>query len=340
MMISQGSFREPGNTPCMSSIHSIRDVFTLHHTFKPMTRPVLLSLLALLLSVIPEARAQSWCPPGATWNYHINAWMTDGSVIRTYTGDTMIDGWNAQCIHEQGEQLTYWNNDTILINRTSFTSVQDSVIYLRGVWGGMAVWDTLFRFDAQIGDRWFPPGADSVCMDGLAGMLEVMDTATVIVDGLPLRTWDLAYLDGAGAPFWEAGTVIERLGYLFGLTILPGTCIIIEYGESLRCYEDDQMEYHASGWTYDCSSTSGFAELATRVLRPVPNPGTDTFCLELAFGQNEITILDGVGRVVAKERVGGGVVRMDTASLVPGVYLVRASDGTATLWMKSAADGR
>lgn len=301
-----------------------------------MARPVILYLLLLLLCLVTKARAQSWCPPGATWNYQINAWMTDGAVIRTYVGDTVIDGWTAQRIHEQGEQITYWNDDTIHIDNTLFTSVQDSVVYIRGVWSGISAWDTLFRVDALIGDRWFPPGADSVCMDGVSGMLEVVDTSTVIVDGLPLRSWDLTYIDAEGEPVWGAFTVIERVGYLYGFTILPGGCIIIEYGESLRCYEDYQIEYHASGWMNDCLALSGNVEPDTRSLRPFPNPGTDGFLLDLPFGQHELTILDALGQVARMERVTGGVVRVDASSLAPGVYLVRVSVGTSALWMKDA----
>jgi len=173
-------------------------------------------------------------------------------------------------------------------------------------------------------------------MDGLSGMLEVVDTATVIIDGLPLRTWDLTYLDAAGEPIWGAFTVIERLGYPGGFTILPGGCIIIEYGESLRCYEDYQIAYNAPGWTNDCLALSDNVELDPGFLRPFPNPGTDGFLLELPFGRRDLTIFDALGRVSRMEQVTGGVVRVDASSLAPGVYLVRVSDGTSAMWMKDA----
>ena len=304
----------------------------LVHSFIMRTVVLPLALLPILTS------AQSWCPPGATWNFVIQAWMTDGHVVRTYIGDTLVDGWVAQQIKEEGQQILYWSNDTITIDDVVLTSVQDSVLYTRVQWGGQPAWDTLYRFDAEIGDRWFPPGADSVCLNGTEGMVEVVDTATVLIDGLPLRQWTMSYIDATGQSVWGTFYITERLGSLYGFTLMPSVCIIVEYGEQLRCYSDDQIEYHAPGWGFSCTSATDVHELGTTNGLLFPNPGTTHFTLALPPGPHTIALLDATGRVVIQQRTTDPRPLVSTEALPAGLYRISIRDGsgrlTGTTWVK------
>jgi hypothetical protein len=270
--------------------------------------------------------AQNWCPPGATWNFAIQAWMTDGHIVRTYTGDTLVDGWVAHRIHQEGEQISYWNNDTVTIDNVVLTSLQDSVLYTRVLWNGQPAWDTLYRFDAVIGDRWFPPGADSVCLNGTDGMVEVLDTSTVNIDGVPLRQWTISYIDATGQPVWGSFTVSERLGSLGGFTLMPGSCIIVEYGERLRCYSDYQLDYREPGWTYSCTSVTNVRELGTTNGQVFPNPGTTHFTLELPPGPYTITLFDATGRMVLQQRTTDARPVIATEALPAGLYRISVRD--------------
>jgi hypothetical protein len=298
-----------------------------------------LAFVCLLNFFLPVGvSAQSWCPPGATWNFQLLAWATDGYVVRTYVGDTVIQGWTAQRIHEQGEQIIYFpNSDTIQINNTAMTAVQDSVLYTRVLWNGVPAWDTLCRFDAVIGDRWFPPGADSVCMNGLEGMLEVVDTSALVVDGVTLRRWGLSYLDAVGQPIWGTLWVTERLGYEGGFGILPGGCIIIEGGEVLRCYADGQIQYNEPFWPYDCTSVTGVEERHLGIVRPAPNPGTDHFTFDLPPGPHMVEVFDVTGRNLLTQRAGGGQVTIGTQLLPSGTYLVRVDGAQPMRWLKAGS---
>ena len=149
------------------------------------------AILLPLLTWSALAHAQSWCPPGAQWNYSIYGLGLSGYVVRTYETDTLFEGVNAQRIHETGVQVLDWlppGEDTLVIDNYAYTSVVDSTLLLWVSATGTEGWDTLFRFDAQIGDRWFPPGADDICNDGLAGMAMLVDTGHTMIDGIPLRT--------------------------------------------------------------------------------------------------------------------------------------------------------
>lgn len=288
-----------------------------------MARALILHLFLLAASL---AQAQSWCPPGARWNFAIQAFAVDGHVVRTYLGDTVIDGLSAQRIHEAGVVIDYLANDTFAIDEMVYTAVQDSVVFTRVSWNGQPAWDTLYRFDAVIGDRWFPPGADSVCMNGTEGMLEVLDTGTVVVDGLSLRQWTISYIDASGQPIWGAFPMVERLGTYGGIGLLPGSCIIVEYGESLRCYDDSQIEYRAPGWTFGCGSVTALPETATGDLTVFPNPGRERFSMHLPGGPHTITLFDVTGRMVLQQRTSEARPVIGTEALPAGLYRIAVRD--------------
>jgi hypothetical protein len=293
------------------------------------------ALLVPLVFAFALLNAQTWCPPGAQWNYQIQGLMLDGYVVRTYVGDTVIDGRNAQRIHESGYRIEYWSGDTVALDGNRYTSLQDSTLFLWGAFSDPVGWDTLHRFDATIGDRWFPPRADSVCLDGYAGMLEVMDTSSLVVDGIDLRSWTMTYLDAVGQPAWNF-QVVERLGPLTGLEILPGGCIIIEYGEVLSCYTDQEVSYNDAYWPYGCASVLGLEhDPPDPEISLSPNPGTDHFTLSLPPGTHAITLFDATGRAVLQQNANGGRATLDTAGLPSGIYFVRIDHGVQPLrWVK------
>ncbi|MEO8068565.1 MAG: T9SS type A sorting domain-containing protein [Flavobacteriales bacterium] len=300
----------------------------------------LLSALSFLL--ILSVRSQMWCPPGAQWNYSIQAFASSGSVVRTYMGDTLFQGLNAQRIHESGCYIAAWGTmDTVTINNDRFTSVQDSTLLLWTNTTGTWEWDTLHRFDAVIGDRWYPPGADSVCDQGYLGMLIVTGTGSMTVDGLTLRTWDIAYCDELGQPGWVGIHMIERLGSMGGLEIFPGGCIIFEYGETLECYTDAQVGYNDQNWPYGCASMVGIAEeRGSPAVVVFPNPGSDHFTCTLPEKRAAtLQLVDATGRKVMNLRMDQGTLDVNTTVLARGLFSYRIMDTDGTIvaagtWVK------
>ncbi|MEZ4761059.1 MAG: hypothetical protein R2810_14920 [Flavobacteriales bacterium] len=297
-----------------------------------MLRPLLITLAALLAC---SGSAQLWCPAGATWNFSLVLLAGEGNIIRTYEGDTIIEGWNAQKIRERGWSFSYWGPpDTNELDAVQFTSVQDSILFLRTHFSGVPTWDTLLRFDAVIGDRWFPAGQDSMCMNGIEGMLEVLDTGTVLIGTMLLRTWTLSYINAFGDPIWGSWQVTERLGHPYGLSILPGSCIIVEYGETLNCYQDSAISYNIS-WPYDCGSGVGIEEeQAAYVISVHPTPGHDRFMLELPPGRHMLLVTDLAGRAVHTSPVEAGMP-VDASRWPAGTYVLRLPElGRSLRWVK------
>ena len=292
----------------------------------------LLSALSFLL--ILSVQSQMWCPPGAQWNYSIQAFATSGTIVRTYMGDSLFQGLDAQRIHESGFFIQAWGAmDTVPINNDRFTSVQDSTLLLWTNTTGTWEWDTLHRFDAVIGDRWYPPGADSVCDQGYMGMLIVTGTGSTIIDGVTLKTWDLSYCDELGQPWGTTIEVTERLGSMDGLEIVPGGCIIFEYHETLECYTDSTISYPDTGWPNGCATITGITERREVFYAlAYPDPGTDQFMLALSKSVQDASLLlvDATGREVLRTTANGDRIGMNTAALSQGLFSYRLVDRNGT----------
>ncbi|MBK6543358.1 MAG: hypothetical protein IPG10_19160 [Flavobacteriales bacterium] len=171
-----------------------------------------LAILLVPTSFSFLAHGQIWCAPGATWDFSIQALSIGGYVHREYTGDTVVGG-RTQVIEERGYIINYLQGGSIdTISATHFTNVEDSIVYYWIPVNGIETWDTLFRMDAQLGDRWFPPGFDtSYCqLGGLEGMLMVTGMYLWQVDGYTLRSFVLDYVDMNGQPNYSAGSYSER----------------------------------------------------------------------------------------------------------------------------------
>lgn len=302
------------------------------HSFIMRTIVLVLVLFPLLVS------AQPWCPPGATWNYRVMAFMLHGSIERMYVGDTMIDGWSAQMIHEAGVIVNSWTSVPTAIDNYRYTSLQDSVLFLWNANGSTDGWDTLFRFNATIGDRWYPPGADEFCPFKYGGMIEVRDTGTFLADGIPLHNWTLAYLGPGGQPNGDF-EVVERLGPMGGLEIMPGGCGITEYGELLTCYRDMEIGYIDETWPNACPNALDInSDDHPYAVLPAPNPGTTYFSLTLPLGPHTISLFDATGRLLLQQRTTDARPLINTEVLPAGLYRVTVRDDhggmTGTTWVK------
>lgn len=296
-------------------------------------------MLHLAACILPcLVSAQSWCPPGAQWNYSIMGLGLSGYVVRTYEGTALHQGMNAQRIHETGFQVQDWlppEHATTPIDRYVYTTVVDSTLLIWSDGSPALGWDTLFRFDAEIGARWHPPGFDNYCNDGLAGMIMVVDTGHAVIDGITLRTWTMDYSLANGDPAGYDFNFTERLGYPNGFVLPPAVCIIFEYGESRNCYMDFEIGQNQTAWPFGCASVTAVSDNSSAlVANPFPNPGTDHFTIMLPPGTWDVVVVDALGRHVLTTRSANDRVEVGASSLSPGLYLIRVGNSTPVKWLK------
>lgn len=283
-----------------------------------------ISLLVLVLTL--TCQAQNWCPPGAKWT-HEYADVLGGyfGVQRVeYVGDTVLGGYVAQRLDQTHVVAPWGTTDYAPYSTLSlFTRYDNDIVF---IWDNVSTYDTLFWFGSEPGDHWRAPGWPD---DGNI-VLTVVDTATVDIDGVPLRR--LVVEPFPGLPI---DTLYERIGGQF-LYLNGWTWFVTDMPwNGLMCYSDQEIEYAVPGVS-ECGFTLSVADVVhAKENEPFPNPGTDHFTLSLPPGPHTIAVFDGSGRLLSQQRTKDLRTVIDTAHLPAGIYAVRVDDSPRSMrWVK------
>lgn len=292
-------------------------------------------ILLLLIAFAQPCVAQNWCPTGAHWYHEELTFSATGYRYRTCLGDELVGGWPAQRFHTTGIHVTSFFLDTTWVNFYQYTYTQDSIVYVPSNLDPSFPWDTLMRLDAVPGDHWFPPNHWIYCgaSAGTFGMWQIADTGHAVVSGAPLRWWDANVLGQWGLPVWTM-RYYERLGWINGFVPFPA-CAIVENGEVLRCYSDNQILWSTPGAESLCDISLGLLSGSSPPGVPYPNPGNDHFTLSLPPGPHSITLIDATGRTVLQVPVIGSPAVIGTTQVTPGLYMLRVDEGLQPVrWVK------
>ncbi len=279
----------------------------------------------LVLVLTLTCQAQNWCPPGAKWT-HEYADVLGGyfGVQRVeYVGDAILGGYSAQQLMQTHVVAPWGTTDYAPYTTLSlFTRYADDIVF---IWDNVSAYDTLFWFGAEPGDRWRAPGWPD---DGNI-VLTVVDTATVDIDGVPLRRLVLEPF-----PDLPIDTLYERIGGQF-LYLNGWTWFVTDMPwNGLMCYSDQEIDYAVPGVS-DCGFTLAVPDdMDTMSSGPFPNPGTDHFIVTLSSGVHRIRVCDATGREVWKETLNAPEARIATGHLAPGSYTVRMDDRRPWRWLK------
>lgn len=279
----------------------------------------------VLCSLSYGALAQDWCTPGATWVYRFEDGMTsiDFRVEHRYTHDTLIDGFLTQVIAVRafGTGLGGGIIDQL---GWAYERTDGEVVHT----GSAGNWDTLYWF-GEIGDRWWPIGADMFCPPP-HGMLEIADTGQVNMGLLTLKTWDLVYLDSVAQPMSGPITIIERIGGVpRSPMIIPCGGAIEYFTPSFICYSDSELV--ALG-EEACAIDLGIEQPLAEVEFTISPTATDgpfmIQCTEAGIG-GEVSIFDPVGRRVLRLALHSTRQAVDLAHFPAGLYraLLTRPDG-------------
>lgn len=284
------------------------------------------SLLLLATVLAFGSHAQSWCPTGATWTFeYANILGGYWGVQRVeYVGDTIVGGYVAQELRQTHVVAPWGTTDYAPYSTPSFyTRYDEDIVY---VWDGSSAYDTMVWYGAAPGDQWHAPGWPD---DGNIE-LTVLDTATVTIQGVPLRRLVVEPIPG-----WPVDTLYERIGFM--QFYLDGrTWFILDMPwNGLMCYSDQDIEYTATG-VEDCGLTLSAPDAANATpTRIFPNPGTDQFTLAVSPGARMIEVTDATGCVVIRQSITGDRPMVRTNQLAVGLYFVRVEGSSMPVrWMK------
>lgn len=288
-------------------------------------------LIVVVAFVISSASSmgQGFWETGACWMYsngyegyrysHLSDTIVNGMVIQRtewwacyeYQGvlhcEPFMNGMNGPFY----EYVTL-QNDVVLRGGPSFTS-----------------WDTLYWLGVP-GDRWWPIGSEAFC-NGYEGMLQILDTGNVVVQGMSLRTWSVTSLNQNGTPGnWVVATITERIGAV-PRNFCPVICSVIYdcFPPSLYHYSDGEINMPL-GTTCDIATSNSRIDSADD-LRTSPNPGTDQLTITgLSSTPSKVEVRDALGRLVHSQNMAASNAIIPTSAWARGTYFITATDQSGT----------
>ncbi len=206
-----------------------------------------------------------------------------------------------------------------------------------------AVWDTLLWLGVP-GDRWMGDDVDPDCYP--LGVVEIQDTGHVIIQGLSLRTWDIARLDQNGDPIPETalGNFGDTLGIIervrWNLSPPPQPCgggIVVDYFWFTRTHYSDVDISLPEGSTCDIITSTNQPE-GDLPFAIGPNPGTDQVTITGLSTGTMIRVCDPLGRLIHSTVSFARDAIIPTSAWEVGTYYitVSGSDGPqrSVRWVK------
>ena len=290
-----------------------------------MKRTTLLTLAAVCVAM---AQAQSWFPTGATWHYGYMNGSFLGYVKVEVIGDTVIDGHACKTLERTRETVETFSgsyNTEALGTIHAFDSAGVVWLFVPTT----ASFDTLYDFNAAPGNTWqlaaMPEAFDA------AAYAQVVDTGTVLIDGLSLRWMAVDIWCPGSWSFAVHDTIIERIGtHTYPLPQDPCLAAVDgAEGGGLRCYHDPEIDYA----TYVSTACDLILNLDEQVggssWMVFPNPGMDMITIN-ASGLEEVRIQDGIGRIqLARSFPQCDRTDLDLGSLPSGGYVLSVRQGRA-----------
>jgi hypothetical protein len=301
-------------------------------------------LLIIFVFVSLVCNAQTWCPPGAVWNYTANENFSSPTAMRGYTeirnlGKNTVDG--KQCDKLLYSRYRKWGPEGYPCCDPVFENIytyQDGpVIYFRV---RPNVFDTLINFDCPLWKGWSTTYSTSVCPDPYPkeARTTVIDTGHAMVNGFNLKYLLVCWGDSAYAATYSASAAIriyERIGAIRSFMIpYPWTCSSTStdywgFEGDFACYWDNVFPIYKNPLynlcNYNLTSTNEIDRENSNFLLK-PNPAREQF--QVFVRENTVLRIHSIeGFLVIEKDVQPGWATIDASDLPKGMYFVTAGRG-------------
>jgi len=280
---------------------------------------------------------QKWCAPGATWCYSfITPFEEIGYVTITYNGDSIINSITCnkliKVFHSYNcESHTY--QDYHIGNE--YTYEDSGIVYILY----KDVFDTLYNFNASIGNKWgFPKKTSNFYFCDTNSQFHVIDTGSIVINSNPLKYLVINSPEAHG----YSDTIIEKIGLINGYMFPYDRCNGATDGNEggpLRCYTDNNFPtYKPINYTMDCNYIqTGIDVKENLIIRISPNPFVDNFSIsvnELNTDCYDVEILSLSGKLILHFKSLIGSQLFDLRSFKSGIYILRIKDQNHSLTRK------
>jgi hypothetical protein len=295
-------------------------------------------------ATILSFRAQTWCPPGATWYFDLprSIGKYNGYIEFRYVGDTLINGLVSKKINGEftGTEINLSPFTTTVISnfQNYYTYFANHVLF---VYNGVN-FDTVVNYKASIGDAWCyyrqPALLNPSALKSKYLKVMVSDTGRINFNGIPLKfiKTKMIVKNLIASPAKNDTvrfTHIERIGNLGGgdwysdlFSFHPDSIIESFDGgfANFTCYKDNAFPlYTEPGAT--CKRAVGLTELekSQTTWEVFPNPVHSTLLIQSEKETDgktyELRILDILGKT-QKSLNWDGKEEILLSDLQPGLY--------------------
>ena len=274
--------------------------------------------------------AQQWLVQGARWKYED---LQLGHVLYQswYASDSIVDGYAVQVVRRTQQDILF--GGPIIALPDHYYRMEGNAVMRRcgGPWCFDAAWDTTY-FLGIPGDRWMSEYAEPSCYP--SGMLQIVDTGHMVLEGIQRRTWDLVYLDENGNTVQDINPQLgDSLGIIEGVGSPPGAppgpCDTMVTWHvplvSLLCYSDAELSI-PEGTVCDLVTSGNPAEANSSAL--LPNPGTDQFTITGLSPGSTIRVCDPLGRLIHSAVSTTRDAIIPTSAWEVGTYYITVSHGS------------
>jgi len=292
-----------------------------------MNRFILILSLVVVFSG-SQSKAQNWAPDGAEWHYeYVNFWFV-GYVHITVLGDTMIHDTNCRVLDRVSviHNLEFGTTNTYYHGHCYMYSDEDRVYLYEN-----NKFYPIYDFSALPGDTIIIPQNGNLSGVGCdpEGMIRVVDTATVEINGQQLRSISVEPLDESHWAIY--GEIHETIGPVsFYMLPEPHWCVIDLYeGGRLRCYSDPDFGIFSTGISPECDYLVSVPELEESRINIFPNPCSDILHIQ-AIGMvpgSELKIYSSTGQCVKVQELYSLKNQIDISELIPGFYYIQMQLG-------------
>jgi hypothetical protein len=294
-------------------------------------------LLSLILIFSITLQAQTWSPLGANWKYtYFNGTGIVGYIEIKYAVDTIINSQTVKKLEKVYHVYDAWTNQfSSTTSGFEYTYEDNYVVYMLN---NIDLWDTLFNFNASIGDSWkmvkqyFHPqcGEDSY--------LSVVDTGKVNINNLNLKYLVVDFHYGSGIPWTFKDTIIEKIGFINSYMKPYDVCnmaLDVNEGGWFRCYSDDNFATYKANYSSECDSIfTNISDIEFSLnLSIYPNPVTSVLNIKGLSdpGNYSYNIYSMKGRLVQSGKLNETT---EVTELSSGIYFLKLLDNFNSAYLK------
>lgn len=275
------------------------------------------TLTVFIFFIVSSVFSQSWCDPGANWKYDQMSFGVEGYLEIQYTGDTIIDGQTSNILDKHSYVYDFISSEFEDYDMgKEYTYESSNVVYIRS----NNTWDTLYNFDAGIGDSWKMPKRPLSTSCNSTNIFTVTSTGNTSINGLSLKYLVLEF----STPSGYIDTIIEKIGftgsYLYPIDYCDSVTEASE-GGPFRCYYDGDFSLYKPNSSEVCDFIVGLDENnLSESIKIVPNPTHENFQVTgVSNIKARYTITDSSGKEWSVDKLGDEI---QINSLKSGMYIL------------------